>query len=197
MTMKNQKINIVAIVGKAGAGKDYLLQYLEKSFPELHSIVSATTRPPRQGEKNGVNYYFLTAEEFAKQVLNDNFLEATVFRDWCYGTQLSALDKNKINIGVFNPTGIEILQQDNRVNVYVIKVGAAPKTRLIRQLNREDNPDIDEIIRRYKTDEMDFLEADFKHHYHFSNNDEKNFQESVNDLIPRIKVWAKENNLSI
>lgn len=195
--MKNQKINIVAIVGKAGAGKDFLLNYLKQVFPLANPIVSATTRPPRQGEINGVNYNFLSAEEFAKQVLEDNFLEATVFRDWCYGTQLSALAKDKINIGVFNPAGIEILQQDNRLNVYVIKVSAYDKTRLIRQLNREELPDVDEIIRRYNTDKLDFEEADFRTNYLFMNEDTDSFNEFANDLIPRLINWAKMNNCSI
>ena len=197
MCTKTQKINVIAIVGKAGAGKDYLLKYLKDSLPELNTIVSATTRPPRQGEVDGINYHFLTGEEFAKQVLEDNFLEATVFRDWCYGTQLSSLDKNKINIGVFNPTGIETLQQDNRINVYVIRISTDAKTRLIRQLNRERNPDVKEIIRRYNTDELDFLEADLITNYLFYNNNEKTFRFSVSELIPRLRVWAEENNVSI
>ena len=90
-------------------------------------------------------------------------LEATEFRGWFYGTSLDALQEDKINIGVFNPAGIEILSADPRVDLVVYRITASPKTRLLRQLQREQNPDVEEIIRRYKTDQMDFLEADFEY----------------------------------
>ena len=85
------KINIIAICGKAGAGKDTLLQKVIRSGRTssfIHEIVSCTTRPPREGEVNGVNYHFMTNEEFAEKILNKEMLEATIFNDWCYGTAL-------------------------------------------------------------------------------------------------------------
>ena len=194
MTMKNQKIKLVAIVGKAGSGKDYLLNYLCDIYPDFNKIVSATTRPKREGEQEGVNYYYLSNEEFAKQVLEDKFLEATVFNDWCYGTQLSALNKDKLNIGVFNPTGIETLQQDNRIDTYVVEIKATDKERLIRQLNREEDPDVNEIIRRFKTDEADFADSDFITNAYFPNFEGFPFKANVHMLMEFIKGWAKLDN---
>lgn len=192
--MKNQKIKLVAIVGKAGSGKDYLLNYLCDNYKDFHKIISATTRPQREGEQEGVNYYYLSNEEFAKQILEDKFLEATVFNDWCYGTQLSALDNNKINIGVFNPTGIETLQQDNRIETYVIKIDATDKERLIRQLNREEDPNVHEIIRRFKTDEIDFEDSDFTINAYFPNYENFPFEANVYMLMEFIKGWANLDN---
>lgn len=194
MIMKNQKIKLVAIVGKAGSGKDYLLNYMCENFPQYHKIISATTRPKREGEQEGVNYYYLSNEDFATQVLNDQFLEATVFRDWCYGTQISALDPNKINLGVFNPAGIETLEQDSRIDLYVIQVDASDKTRLIRQISREENPDIEEIVRRYTTDKMDFLDSDFTVNYHFPNDGELFWCTRACQLDETINDWAKLDN---
>lgn len=55
------KYKIVAIMGKAGAGKDTLLRECLALDPnKLHEIISCTTRPPREGEREGVNYYYLT-----------------------------------------------------------------------------------------------------------------------------------------
>lgn len=194
MIMKNQKIKLVAIVGKAGSGKDYLLNYMCENFPQYHKIISATTRPKREGEQEGVNYYYLSNEDFATQVLNDQFLEATVFRDWCYGTQLSALDPTKINIGVFNPAGVETLEQDSRINLYVIQVEVSDKTRLIRQLSREENPDVEEIVRRYTTDKMDFLDSDFTVNYHFPNEEKPFLFERACLLNKAINDWAYLDN---
>ena len=158
------KIKVIALYGKAGAGKDALLQTTMKlAGPELNEIISCTTRPPRQGEVNHVNYHFVTLEEFTQMVLNGDMLEATEFRAWWYGTPLLSLDPDKVNIGVFNPAGMVAIKEDPRLDVIPVKVEASDKVRLMRQLNREDNPDVTEIIRRYQTDEKDFREYEAEH----------------------------------
>ena len=152
------KIKIIALMGKAGAGKDYLLQELIKGNKnEYNEIISCTTRPPREGEVNGKNYYFLTEEEFKQQ----NMIESTEFRGWHYGTSIESLDKEKVNVGVFNPAGVRSLIANSSVIVKPYWVQAEDKTRLLRQLNREENPDVQEIIRRWQTDEEDFANIDF------------------------------------
>lgn len=146
------KYTIIALIGKAGAGKDFLLQEILKAKPEYHEIISHTTRPPREGEVHGKNYYFVTEEEFAALPM----LEEVSFRDWHYGTSLSAFDPAAINIGVFNPEGLRKLSQYNELTVYPFYVYADTRVRLIRQLSREQLPDIDEIYRRYNADNVDF-----------------------------------------
>ena len=66
-----------------------------------------------------------------------------------------------MNIGVFNPEGIEALLSSNEVEVTVYYVRASDKNRLLRQLSRERDPDVDEIIRRFKADREDFFELEF------------------------------------
>lgn len=150
-------MKIVALMGEAGSGKDTILHKLMEQYPAyFNEIISCTTRPPREGEKNGVNYYFLSIDEFTQKVLNGDMIEATEFNDWHYGTDRESLTIDKINIGVFNPEGIRCLQEDDNIELYVFYVRAAGKQRLLRQLNREENPDVDEIVRRYKTDTQDF-----------------------------------------
>ena len=151
--------NIIAIMGKAGSGKDTLLKALlqELTFTNIaRPIISCTTRPIREGEVDGVDYHYLTKEQFTDQVLNGDMLEATVFNNWCYGTSLTNLSQNHLNIGVFNPEGVEILRDNTHINLFVIYIQADDKTRLLRQLNREGNPDCHEIVRRFGTDETDF-----------------------------------------
>ena len=98
-------------------------------------------------------------------------LEYTEFNNWYYGTGLNSVDKRYVNVGVFNPEGIRILIQDPRIDIIVVRVCASDKTRLLRQINREANPNIDEIIRRWHTDEEDFSNLDF-HYIAVNNNDE-------------------------
>lgn len=159
--MDNKKIKILALFGKSASGKDSIQKWIVSNYPRLtNKIVSCTTRPPRSGEQDGVDYFFLSDEEFAKKVLDGSMLEATSFREWFYGTALDQLDPDKINIGVFNLTGVECILDDPRLDVVPVWIHASDKTRLRRSLEREDNPDCKEICRRFLADEKDFDEAD-------------------------------------
>lgn len=150
------KYKIIALYGKSASGKDTFLRMALKCFKNFHKIISSTTRPPREGEEDGVAYHFLTNEEFAIQVLNCSMFEAATFRGWYYGTNINDLDINKINIGIFNTTSLDIILKDDRFEVIPIYIQTEPKTSLIRALEREEYPDVDEIIRRYQTDKKDF-----------------------------------------
>lgn len=152
---------IVALIGKAGAGKDTILNHICANYPEYNKIVSCTTRPIRDNERDGEDYHFITNEDFIQKVLNGDMLEATEFNGWHYGTMKSSLIDG-INIGVFNPEGFDCLTQIPIKDVHVIGfyIKCDDKERLLRQLNREQKPNVKEIIRRYSTDEMDFAELD-------------------------------------
>ena len=73
----------------------------------------------------------------------------------------NALSKSKVNIGVFNPAGIRSMLARDDIDLRVFYVSTSPKTRLLRQLNREEYPNVAEIIRRYGTDVEDFKNIDF------------------------------------
>lgn len=169
---------IIALIGEAGSGKDTLMQSILSALPDLHEIISCTTRPPREGERNGVNYYFISPEEFGERVLRDEMLEACCFNDWFYGTGYESLRSDTVNIGVFNPTGIESLLARKDVEVDVFYVETRDKTRLLRQLNREENPDVHEIIRRFKADWVDFADLDFDYKL-IPNENEKDLERAV------------------
>ena len=153
-----EAFKIVAIMGKAGSGKDTLQNELVKQIPNSFPIISCTTRPIRDNEQDGVNYHYLTIEQFTNQLLNNEMLEATEFNNWFYGTSFNNLSPTGLNIGVYNPTGVEILRADPRVDLTVVYLMANDKVRLLRQLNREENPDCHEIVRRFSADEEDFTE---------------------------------------
>ena len=79
---------LVVISGPSGVGKTTILRMLLERLPELIPSISATTRPPRAGERDGVDYHFLSADEFARRRENDEFLECcrVYGRDSWYGT---------------------------------------------------------------------------------------------------------------
>lgn len=152
---------IIILCGKSGAGKNYLLQKIKNHFKDnLNYIVSDTTRPKRYKEVEGKDYHFISDIKFHAK----KYLEKTCYRTkegvWNYGTPLSALDSNKINIGIFNVDGIKQLFAnsliDENIKLHIYYISADDKTRLLRQLNREEYPNCLEICRRFLADEKDF-----------------------------------------
>lgn len=149
------KMKIVALMGKSGSGKDTILKEIVSCHPkEFYRIINHTTRPMRQGETNGADYFFVSNDEFVS--LQDEMILTSKFNDWNYGTCLTNLKQGYINIGVFSPRDIITLQKNPNVNLVTFYISASDKTRLIRSLQREQNPDINEIIRRYQADKKDF-----------------------------------------
>ena len=84
--------NLVVLSGPSGAGKTTVSRELPQRLDLLISI-SATTRPPRRGETDGVDYYFTTPEEFKQRIAEDRFVEwAEVFGHY-YGTPIEELER--------------------------------------------------------------------------------------------------------
>jgi len=78
--------NLYIVSAPSGSGKTTLLQHLLKSFKDLNFSVSHTTRRPRQGERDGVDYFFTEREAFSKMIARGEFLEWAEFNDQLYGT---------------------------------------------------------------------------------------------------------------
>lgn len=78
----------------SGSGKTTIVRRLLEQFSNLEFSISATSRAPRGVEQNGVDYYFLTAEEFAEAVAADKFVEwEEVYKGTCYGTLRSEMER--------------------------------------------------------------------------------------------------------
>lgn len=153
--------NIIALIGKAGSGKDTFLKTLIAAHPELHPMISYTTRPSRSGETEGKDYYFINDKQFLELVDNNQMFEYTQFNSWYYGTGIQSVREDKLNIGVLNPAGIKNLLKRDDVNLKVFMIDTDDGERIIRQLSREEKPNTTEIIRRYETDKKDFLQIHF------------------------------------
>jgi len=77
---------VFVITGPSGVGKGTLIRELLQRVPDLELSISATTREPRAGEKDGRDYHFLTREEFDRRVEREDFLEFATYSDNRYGT---------------------------------------------------------------------------------------------------------------
>lgn len=85
---------LIVLSGPSGVGKGTVRQaMLADEFRDFHYSVSMTTRKPRPGEQNGVDYYFVSKEEFEQEIANDGMLEYAQYVDNYYGTPLKYVNQ--------------------------------------------------------------------------------------------------------
>jgi guanylate kinase len=102
---------VFVITGPSGVGKGTLIRGLMERLPQLELSVSATTRGPRPGEADGVDYHFLTREQFDRKVAEGDFVEHADYAGRSYGTLRSELEQ-RVHAGV--PVVLEIEVQGAR-----------------------------------------------------------------------------------
>lgn len=84
---------IIVISAPSGAGKSTLYKGLLRTVPDLVFSVSYTTRPPRRGEKNGKDYFFVSENDFKRMIKRKEFVEWAMVHDNYYGTSRSYIEK--------------------------------------------------------------------------------------------------------
>jgi len=149
------------LVGKAASGKDYARKICEQWLGMPYQV-SYTTRPPRDCEQNGLDYYFVTDEQFIEKIDADEWYEFVVFNGWYYGTAKEQF-YTKNSVFIMTPSGLSHLSKEDRADSLVIYFDIDEETRENRMYQRAGNADSDK--RR--------IEADHKDFEGFSNYDEK------------------------
>jgi guanylate kinase len=158
---------VFVITGPSGVGKGTLIRGLMERLATLELSVSATTRAPRPGEQDGVDYHFLSREEFDRRVAQEDFVEHADYAGRSYGTLRSELE-DRVRAGV--PVVLEIEVQGARqvraampeaVQVFIAPPSlAALRTRLIGR--GTDNAE--EVERRLRVAEQELAaQPEFAH----------------------------------
>lgn len=143
---------MIVIVGESASGKTTLVKEFVKKHPDYARVVTYTTRPPRDGEADGVDYHFVSDETFEKLSNEGYFVEENMYRGWHYGTAFKDCQIDKAII-VLTPAGFRALKmqtmfdEDKPVIVYLC---VDRRSRLISMLKRGD--DIEEAYRRSLSD---------------------------------------------
>ncbi len=91
--MENKCGMLVVLSAPSGCGKDTVFKELKKIRTDIVESVSATTRKPREGEVNGVNYYFKTNDEFVQMINDGKLLEYARYNNCYYGTPVEGVEK--------------------------------------------------------------------------------------------------------
>lgn len=112
--MQPEQKKIIIITAPSGAGKTSITRHLLLQFPQLRFSVSAATRQPRSNELHGRDYYFISAADFEKKILDNEFAEwEMVYEGKYYGTLKSELQK------IWNENGVPVLDIDVKGAIHV------------------------------------------------------------------------------
>lgn len=140
----------IILVGKGGSGKDYARKKLENLG--LKYCASHTSRPPRNGEIDGKDYFFISLDE-AKSLINRSnfFYEHVEFNGWIYGTSIREFESS--NLFIMTPKGISNLKPEDRESSAIFYLDIEESVRRQRLSVRRD---ADSVERRLLADEKDF-----------------------------------------
>lgn len=160
-------MNIFYIMGRSGSGKDTIYKELLKSSRlsglEFKQVILHTTRPMRQGEKDGREYYFITDEQFEDMRSNNKFVEIreynTVNGVWKYGTSIDSFNQDGYYIGIGTLESFAKLKDKfgNNIKEIFIKVDEDKLLqRTILRATGDSKQSLDEVKRRFEADRVDF-----------------------------------------
>ena len=138
-TFKSRKwgynMPMIIIVGPSASGKTEVANILNKDY-DVKRAITHTTRAPRAGERNGVDYYFVNEETFELLKKSDAFVETTQYGDYHYGCSKAQVSKNKC--AILDPNGLKAFKKLNNDVVVSFQLMATPTTREARMRDRGD-----------------------------------------------------------
>lgn len=147
---------LLVLTGKSGSGKDTVAKELARKHG-FNRIVTTTSRPMRKGEKQDIDYHFITKEEFLKKIDDNHFIEYRSYNtssgEWYYGTSYGALENirdDKNYIIIVTPDAIKKIHVPHK-SIYLY----ANNSTLIKRLNNRKDKN-DSIQRRLENDNKDF-----------------------------------------
>ena len=155
--MQGEKYLFV-VSGPSGTGKDTIVARLLADHPEIHHTISATTRAPREGEQDGVNYYFVSKEDFERKLQNDEIVEHTCYCGNYYGTLRSEIERHMrektLVIMVIEVEGAGNIKRlyPGATTVFVLPPDIQELERRLRARGTEDEATIQKRLTRAQTE---------------------------------------------
>lgn len=185
---KSKKGEIIAVSAPSGGGKTTIVKQILKKFPEIIFSVSATTRPKRESEKNGVEYYFISEEEFNQKIKNNEFVEWEKFYDYYYGTFKSVIEENikkgksvLLEVDVKGAISLKRIYPEARL-IYITPPSFEELVKRLRERRTESETDIKKRIERANME----LSVKDKFDYFIDNKDLNKAIKDTSELINKI-----------
>ena len=138
---------MIVLVGESASGKSSIEKNLVENYG-FNKVVSYTTRKPRDGEVDGVDYHFIDKSQFKRLKIQGFFAETAMYNDWHYGTAKRDCTDDKV--AVLTPHGLRQISKIQGINVVSFYINVPRRDRLIKILQRGDN--IEEAYRRSLSD---------------------------------------------
>lgn len=138
---------MIVLVGESASGKSSIERNLVDNYG-YKKIVSYTTRQPRQGEIDGVDYHFIDKSQFRRLKFQGFFAETAEYNGWYYGTAKQDCTSDKV--AVVTPHGLRQLKKIPDLDIHAFYINVPRRDRLIKILQRGDN--IEEAYRRSLSD---------------------------------------------
>lgn len=180
----NKKLYVIS--GSSGVGKGTVLKGFMERNPEFMLSVSCTTRKPREGEVDGINYFFLSKEEFQNCIDNDKFLEWAEFAGNRYGTKKKyinqCLEEGKDIILEIDTQGA--LQVKKRMSEAVLIFIAPPSLEVLENRLRGRHTEDEETIQKRLNEVKEELKRAENFDYKVINDD---LERAINELENIIK----------
>ncbi len=177
---------IIVLLGASATGKDTVVKHISEKY-SIPIAVSYTTRPMRSNETQGVEYYFISDDEMHEKFKNGEVIEHTSYYiqsedvSYTYANVTSEFEKGDYILTILNPHGLyqfrQSLYKDDLVS---IMLNCDDRVRLIRSLDRDENVNVNEVLDRFRRDELDFIERRPKTDYEIDTN--KPLEEVFNDI---------------
>lgn len=179
---------IIAISSPSGGGKTTVVKQILKEFPEIVFSVSVTTRPQRQNEINGVEYFFVSEGDFEKKIANKEFIEWERFYDYYYGTLKSFVDDN-ISIGKSVLFEVDVKGALSLKKIYpesiLIFIDPPSFEELVKRLKNRKTESAEDLQKRIDRAKME-LSYKQKFDYIFINDEFDKVYKSIKVLIKKI-----------
>ena len=148
-----EKGNLIVLSGPSRAGKDSIIMELKNYYHNFWVSVSMTSRAPRGEEVDGIDYFFVSKEEFEKHIKNNDFLEYAMYNDNYYGTPKSKindfLDQGKDVILEIEIQGALKIKEEFPEAIFIFIMPPSMRE-LVRRLKKRNTEDTEKIIKRFK-----------------------------------------------
>ncbi len=181
----NSKGSLIVISGPSGAGKDSICKELENYNNNFWLSISCTTRKPRNGEKDSVDYYFINKNEFEKRIKQGEFLEYAKYNNFYYGTPKSKINEH-LNNGIDVILIVEVqgaLKIKHKVPEAIFIFIMPPTMKdLIKRLKKRGTETNSNIIERFKKAYKEINEIS-KYNYVVVNDELDKATKKVNAII--------------
>lgn len=194
------KGHILLISGPSGAGKSTLLSRLMKEYKhEIYFSISCTTREPRVGELDGVNYHFISEEDFKKGIENDNFLEWARVHNHYYGSPkdktLKAMAEGKTVIFDIDVQGFFLVKEQLKDDFTSVFITTLDKNELKKRLIKRNTDTIANIEKRLQNakDEIEHLN---EYDYLIINEDLEQSYQSLKTIFEAQKQKIKRKDIN-